>query len=77
MKWIKNLESLAESNKPGKCPHCGSENTDYSATVINQDTKMGYMDIWCNDCKKAFHMSRMKIDDTMNTGKEIPNDLAY
>ena len=29
MKWIKNLESIAITKTSGKCPHCGSNNTDY------------------------------------------------
>ena len=30
MKWIKNLESIAITKTSGKCPHCGSDNTDYT-----------------------------------------------
>lgn len=75
-KWIKNLQMLANDNKTGKCPFCKSENTEHSYEVINQNTHMGYGAIWCNDCKKAFHMSRVEILPDMRVSN-IPNDLDY
>lgn len=77
MKWLNNLKNIATENKPGKCPYCGSENTEYSATVVDHDTQMGYMDIWCNDCKKAYHMSRIKVESGYKTGIKLPKDLKY
>lgn len=75
MKWLKNLETIAESKKSGVCPYCGSENTDYSfcGTPLN----IGFGVVWCNDCKKAYHISRIQIVDGYNLNKEIPKDLSY
>ena len=52
MKWIKNLESIAITKTSGKCPHCGSNNTDY--TFVGNVGGVGYGEIWCNDCKSAY-----------------------
>lgn len=60
MKWLENLESISEKSIAGKCPICKSDNTDYRLIKINGD--YGYGDIWCNDCKSTYHISRMKID---------------
>lgn len=76
MKWLKNLESLAKNKDTDRCPFCKSSNTDYSVNVCDKQTMMGYGVIWCNDCKKALHISRIKITEEMNT-KPIPTDLIY
>ena len=52
-KWTENANSMINKGEAGKCPYCESNNTDYKiGTVAN---KMGYADVWCNDCKKAIH----------------------
>lgn len=44
--------------------------------VIDDKTNMGYGVIWCNDCKNAFHISRMKVSPNMiNT--LVPEGLKY
>lgn len=75
MKWLKNIENIAEKNVPGKCPLCGSLNTDYNATRIHNE--YGHCVIWCNDCKHAFNVSRIKITRDTITNKTIPNDLIF
>lgn len=75
MKWLKNLERISINGIPGECPYCKSENTDYALNVDDEKTSMGYGSIWCNDCKKAFHISRIKVDKKYV--KEIPKDLSY
>ena len=52
MKWIKNLESIAITKTSGKCPYCGSDNTDY--TFVGNVGGVGYGEIWCNDCQSAY-----------------------
>mgnify|MGYP007094069871 CR=1 FL=1 len=42
MKWIKDLKSIIDKNIPGNCPVCNSINTDYSMSVIEYKTYMGY-----------------------------------
>lgn len=40
MKWIKNLESIAITKTSGKCPYCGSDNTDYTLWGISESMDM-------------------------------------
>ena len=77
MKWLKNLESIVNKSNPGICPYCGSKNMDCSFAIVVPEKRLGYGDIWCNECKHAYHISRMEISDTLPTGKEIPKELVY
>ena len=65
LKWIKNLESIIDKNTPGNCPVCNTINTYYSMHIIDNKKNMGYGVIWCNDCKNAFHISRIKVSSNM------------
>lgn len=75
MKWLNNLHSLAENKGFGSCPYCKSENLDYGQNLIDEEHQMGYGVIWCNDCRKAFHISRIKIDKRFI--KSIPSNLIF
>lgn len=75
MKWLKNLEHVAENNTPGICPHCGSNKTEYTANKIKED--FGHCIIWCNDCKHAYNISRVQVTEGMIMNKEIPADLIF
>lgn len=77
MKWLENLDNIAKGMAPGKCPYCGSDNTDYNCTVAVPEKRLGHMTVWCNDCSRAYHISRMKISENLKTGGEIPQDLKY
>lgn len=77
MKWLENLKSIAANGNVGKCPFCGGGNTDYKCSVVSPENANGYMDIWCNDCKRAFHVSRMQITDGMKIDGDIPENLKY
>lgn len=57
-KWYPNLINVCKYDKVGKCPFCGSENTDFGF-VKSVSGKTGWGDLWCNDCKRAFHISRV------------------
>lgn len=74
MKWIQNIEALTTTGTVGACPYCKSNNTDYNATKITSDN-MGYLIIWCNNCKHAYVLSRMKITPELKTNQLVPNDL--
>ena len=75
MKWLDNITNIIATPNAGKCPFCNSENTDYR--IINLSSDIGYGDVWCNDCKKAFHISRMKISEDIIKNSEIPKSLNY
>ena len=69
MKWLDNLASIKQLHKAGKCPYCGQENTDYRLLEISSGK--GYGDVWCNDCKKAFHISRIEVSETDIREKQL------
>lgn len=75
MKWLKNIENIANNNSPGACPFCKSEDTDYSIKAIKRN--YGYGVVWCNSCKKAFFISRIKASNERIINKNIPTDLVY
>ena len=45
--------------------------------IVRVNESVGYADVWCNDCKKAYHISRMKISPDMIVEKALPDDLIY
>lgn len=74
MKWMKCIKSIQENGKSGKCPKCNSENTDYAYVLVDKSNNLGYLDVWCNECKSIEHISRVKIQD--NLKKVIDVDKA-
>lgn len=56
-------------------PFCYSDDTDY--TLIGEIDGYGYDEIWCNNCKSAYHLSRIKILEEYNINKIVPKDLKY
>lgn len=72
--WLNNMKSLLENGKVGQCPFCKSDNTDYNATKLTENN-MGYLVMWCNDCKHSHIISRLKITDNMKSNQNVPNDL--
>jgi formate dehydrogenase maturation protein FdhE len=62
-------------NIAGKCPVCGSDNTDYALIIDEKETSMGHGAIWCNDCSSGFHISRIKINKAIE--KEIPKNIKF
>lgn len=77
MKWLKNLESLAQNKDAGQCPYCRSSHTDYLYTIVDVKSRMGCVDIWCTECLKAFHISRVQIPVGAKMNGQIPNDVRY
>lgn len=76
MKWIKNLNSLYNDDSLGECPYCGGTNIKSNFQKVSGE--MGYGDIWCDNCKNAFHISRSKVDDKLvNKNYEKPKELKY
>jgi len=75
-KWLKNIENFSASGCVGSCPFCGSADTDYCCTVIESETHFGYGDLWCNDCKRGYHISRMQVPDDAKIGT-APRFIRY
>lgn len=75
-KWIDNLKSIVDNGNAGDCPLCHSHNTDFSIKKTRKD--MGYGVVWCNDCHKAFHISRINISGIKSMGNsDVPKSLIY
>lgn len=43
-----------------KCPKCSQKAVDF-VYVGDVNTRVGYMDIWCNSCNHGIHMSRVIV----------------
>jgi len=75
MNWLNNLKSISLKKISGECPFCKSNNTDYTFTEISNG--MGCGTIWCNNCRKAYHISRMKIQNGYKLNDRIPDNLIF
>lgn len=75
MIWLKAIEAVYENNKTGECPYCKSRNIDFSIRPISDDIATG--DIWCSDCKRAYHISRIKNDPKIIKNIDVPKGLIY
>ena len=76
----KFIELLAEGSngKPlGGCPYCESESLGFQNTILNKATGVGYSDIWCANCKRAYHLSRGIFEKEQCVGSEKPLELKY
>lgn len=75
MKWLDNIDSVLKNKDSGICPFCKSNNTDYRIIQITEN--LGHGDIWCNECKKAIHLSRVHISDDIIKESKLPESLEY
>lgn len=75
MKWLRNVEQIALNNTAGVCPCCQSDDTEYSAKEVANG--LGYAVIWCNHCRHAFNISRLRINKNTIVDKTIPSNLIF
>lgn len=75
MNWIKNIESIMKKNGSGQCPFCQGMNTDYTIKKVVKD--YGYCVIWCNDCKKAVNLSRVRVESSQIRNRALPDNLSF
>ena len=81
MDWLKALANLRKKEK-AICPICNSDDLEYRLIILNDETRVGYGLIWCNECKRGYHMSRMTLDKTMKDVYhdheiELPTDIKF
>lgn len=50
-----------EENTIGECPFCGSNDTSFEKVVIKEDSAMGYLKVWCNECKSSDTIDRVQF----------------
>lgn len=83
-KWLK-IYTLINNNLSNsheiKCPKCKTTSIDIQY-VGDPSARIGYVDVWCNNCLQGIHLSRVLIpeqtqiipfDKIENVGKRIPN----
>lgn len=73
-KWLENLKQIGRNKESGSCPYCGNR-TEY--TFVGDVGKVGYAVIWCTECKKAYHVSRVLIETGHPLNKTVPHALVY
>ena len=56
--WLQAYLDLADGKAPN-CPACGLA-TLRLRYVVDPATRIGYALVWCESCKKGFHISRLK-----------------
>ena len=64
------------------CPSCDKKYLDFRF-VGNEENRIGYLDVWCKNCLRGIHVSRVKIPQEIPMlnlegpldviSKEIPN----
>ncbi|GHU59100.1 hypothetical protein AGMMS49975_26330 [Clostridia bacterium] len=57
MNWTDAAINVSKKGIVGKCPECGSLDTDFTYVITNSDKGNGFLDMWCNDCHKRGHMT--------------------
>lgn len=67
-KWLE-LASIIHKTVPEvpniHCPNCSSINIQFEY-IGDVDEKKGYFLLWCNDCLKGIHISRIHIPQKAN-----------
>ncbi len=61
-KWMKILPKLTDNfvnPQEIQCPNCGEQEVEY-LYIGNEKTRIGYFQIWCNNCLKGIYISRAK-----------------
>lgn len=68
-KWLevaKDFKSITEE----ECPYCNEKSLDY-LYIGDEETKIGYLQAWCNNCLNGINISRVQIPDG---AKRLPFD---
>jgi len=60
-KWLKIIKDFKNISDM-ECPHCNKKSLDY-LYIGDEETKIGYLQAWCNNCLNGIHISRVKIPD--------------
>lgn len=77
--WVRALINLT-GGEEGKCPECGGKYLDYGYVILNQENQSGYGAVWCNNCRHAFCLSRIKLNGNEAKNKivdKLPEDLNF
>lgn len=64
-KWLSIGAYIAkncEESSTVVCPNCGEKTIDY-LYIGDEKTKIGYVQIWCNECLNGIQISRTSIPE--------------
>ena len=75
-KWME-IQVQVDAVDEEKSPYCGSRDVSYKETLFAKDSTAGYADIWCNDCRRAYHISRGEFRNPKGKDLVIPRGLEY
>ena len=53
MDWITNIKQVYSNGTIGKCPFCGSNDTDY--IFVERESARVNLEVWCNFCNERTH----------------------
>lgn len=73
IKWLKIVNDFRDNKDSFECPYCKSKNIGIQAKKVFD---VGYMVIWCNDCKKGIYISRM-LNPIREQNDKIPDDIQW
>lgn len=76
MGWMSNAQNIAESQSAGKCPNCGSSDTDFRYFIVDEQHGTGCCDIWCRVCLHGYHIPYVKVRNRSKVG-ELPKKIVF
>ena len=62
--WVKLIIEIPYKIHDIACPSCNSKTLRFQY-VGDENSRMGYLDIWCDSCLKGIHLSRVKIPENI------------
>ncbi|NDI35097.1 hypothetical protein [Chengkuizengella sediminis] len=64
--WLKLSADISSSTWTNfQCPECQKETVDFQY-VGDTETRIGYLEIWCDSCLKGIHISRVRVPESAN-----------
>lgn len=76
--WLNLSAKIQENDIDLICPKCNKKDIDH-IYVGDINSRLGFMEVWCNSCLHGIHISRVKIPNDMEmlsfeiTGNEFDN----
>lgn len=75
-KWLNVIASIRDGNYDVICPVCRAQSVQYKETLLDE-SGLGYADVWCEECRNAFHVSRGTFQKPIATTDIVPKGLKY
>jgi hypothetical protein len=59
--WWNAARKAVEGENP-ECPRCNARRLDFQY-VGDLESRLGYLDVWCCNCKRGTHISRVEVPE--------------